>query len=215
MDEFIKKWKKDSKYRTKIKLLVYTLFIISVSVYAISINSNFQGDNNNQNNEISDIKEDTNQTSKKNILDIPDNYKEIIKIKIDNDEFEYIVTKNNNKENIVKYKKDEISNYIYENNKYYKLIDDNYFVTSSDEVYDIINYNYINLLTINEYLKKATNDNQQYVIYLKDIILGIDSDEYFIIIINNNKINIDYTPLMKYFNKNINQCIVEILIEKE
>ena len=93
---------------------------------------------------------------------------------------------------------------------------DNYIITTKDEVYDIINYNYINLSTINEYLKKATKNDNQYLVYLKDIILGNDSDDYIVIDINENNIFIDYTVLMKEFNNNLNkyQVIIEIK-EKE
>ena len=91
-----------------------------------------------------------------------------------------------------------------------------YVKTTKDEVYDIVNYNYINLESINTYLNKATNNNDQYLVYLKDIILGNNSEEYFVILVNNNKINIDYTPLMQEFNENIFKYTVDIeILEKE
>ena len=123
------------------------------------------------------------------------------------------------KEYIEKKVDDKKTNYVYQNNNYYiedTMKIDNYIITTKDEVYDIINYNYINLSTINEYLKKATKNDNQYLVYLKDIILGNDSDDYIVIDINENNIFIDYTVLMKEFNNNLNkyQVIIEIK-EKE
>ena len=93
------------------------------------------------------------------------------------------------------------------------LDNDIYVKTTKDEVYDIVNYNYLNLETINEYLSKATANNNQYLVYLKDIILGNDSEDYFVILINDKTIDIDYTPLMKQFNSKINNYKVTIKIE--
>ena len=104
-----------------------------------------------------------------------------------------------------------IKNYLYKNNEYYLEDNDLYIKTTRDEVYDIVNYNYLNLANINTYLEKAEKHNNQFLIYLKDIILDNNSDNYFVIIINNNHINIDYTPLMKEFS-NIQKYLVDIKI---
>ena len=75
--------------------------------------------------------------------------------------------------------------------------------------------NYINLESINSYLEKAkSSNNNQYLVYLKDIILGNDSEEYFTILINDDKINIDYTPLIKQFNHDIKKYKVNIQINE-
>ena len=81
-------------------------------------------------------------------------------------------------------------------------------------MYDIVNINYINLNTINEYLKTSHKNNNQYIVYLKDIILENESDDYFIILVNDNEINIDYTPLEKIINNNIEKYKVHIKIEE-
>ena len=110
------------------------------------------------------------------------------------------------------------NNYIYKNGNYY--IEDtkqanNYIVTTQEEVYDVVNYNYINMDTINEYLKKATKNNNQYLVYLKNVILGNDSENYFVIDIKDTNIYIDYTALMKEFNSNIKKYKVSIEIKNE
>ena len=56
---------------------------------------------------------------------------------------------------------------------------------------------------------------EEYLVYVKDIILGNSSDEYFVININNNHINIDYTPLIKQIDSEIYKYTVNIDIEKE
>ena len=55
----------------------------------------------------------------------------------------------------------------------------------------------------------------EYHVYLKDIILDYNSDDYIIVTINNNDINIDYTNLMKILNNSIKLCTVNIKIEEK
>lgn len=217
MDDFLEKWKKDTKYRTKVKLLVSTLFVIFVSVYALTLPpaENTLDDLSDENKQLED-NTSINTDSNKSIIKVPNNYTYKINITIDESNYKYYGEKNINQTTITKETTDTIKNYIYENNEYYVKDNDLYVKTTKDEVYDIVNYNYINLESINTYLNKATNNNDQYLVYLKDIILGNNSEEYFVILVNNNKINIDYTPLMQEFNENIFKYTVDIeILEKE
>ena len=209
MDDFYKKWKEDKKYRTKIKLLAYTFFIIIVSIYALSINDNTP--NNNINEEKKDDKEIIN--SNENIITIPKNYTYNINITIDNDNYSYYGKKTPQEEIITKETPTSITNYRYFDNEYYIQIDDIYQKTTKEDVYDIATYNYLNLTNINKYLSKSTKNNNEYWVYLKDVILGNDSNDYFIINLSNNHINIDYTELIKEFNPNISKYLVDIKIE--
>lgn len=217
MDDFLEKWKKDTKYRTKVKLLLSTLFVIFVSVYALTLPpvENTLDDLSDENKQLEDTTS-INTDSNKSIIKVPNNYTYKINITIDESNYKYYGEKNINQTTITKETADTIKNYIYENNEYYVEDNDLYVKTTKDEVYDIVNYNYINLESINTYLNKATNNNDQYLVYLKDIILGNNSEEYFVILVNNNKINIDYTPLMQEFNENIFKYTVDIeILEKE
>lgn len=215
MKDFLEKWNKDRRFRTKTKLILYTAFVVIVAIYAFTLDSdNSYKDLSNIKNEIANTKK-----TEENIIKIPKEYNYTITIKIDDKEYEYTGMKLSDKEYIEKKVDDKKTNYVYQNNNYYiedTMKIDNYIITTKDEVYDIINYNYINLSTINEYLKKATKNDNQYLVYLKDIILGNDSDDYIVIDINENNIFIDYTVLMKEFNNNLNkyQVIIEIK-EKE
>lgn len=215
MDKFLEKWKTDKKYQTKIKLLLYTGFVVIISIYAISLN-NTEGtvnlDDETQ-NLIKDITEENN-TQTEDIIKIKEKYNYEIDITINDKEYQYSGTKTPEETTIIKENNGIITKYLYKNDNYYQDIDDTYIITTKDEVYDIISYNYINLENINQYLSKSTNQNNQYLVYLKDIILGNDSDDYFVILVNDNKINIDYTPLMKNFNNNITKYKVNIKISE-
>ena len=209
MDDFYKKWKEDKKYRTKIKLLAYTAFVIIVSIYALSINDNIP--NNNTNYENNHNKETIN--TKENTIAIPNSYTYNINVTIDNEFYSYQGKKTLEEETITKETSNGITNYRYFNNEYYVLIDEIYQITTKEDVYDVVNYNYLNLANINRYLSKSTKNINEYWVYLKDVILGNESDDYFIITINDDHINIDYTNLIKEFNPNISKYLVDIKIE--
>ena len=209
MNKFIENWQNDKKYRAKIKLLLYGIFIFIVSIYAASLNKNMPidiSDNNSQN--------DIDKTNNNNTITIPSKYNYIIDVTIDENAYKYYGMVTPEKTTITKEENNEITNYVCQNNEYYVEDNDLYIKTTKDEIYDVIKYNYISLESINEYLNKAIKKNNQYVVYLKDVVLGNESDEYLVILINDNSINIDYTPLMKEFNDNIKKYQVNIQIEE-
>lgn len=208
MKEFMEKWQSDKRFQIKIKLLLYTVFIVIVAIYAISLD-NSSIDNLDQDT-IDEISNE--ESSSKNIIDINDNYHYVATINIDDSEYQYTIIKKDNQETIIKEHNNITSNYLYKDNNYYQLEDDTYILTTKDNIYDVINENYLNLSSINKYLEKSQNNNNQYLVYLKDIILGESSEDYFVIFINNNKISIDYTPLMKHFNNSLKKFNVDITI---
>lgn len=208
--EFFEKWQSDKRYRAKVKLLLYGIFIIIVTIYAITLNNTTI--NTNIVNEIDD--NETELTTTTGIINIPDKYNYRITITIDDKQIEYSGINLPDKTTITKVIDDTSTNYIYQNNEYYILDNDIYIKTTKKEVYDIVNYNYINLDNINNYIEKSKKENNQYVVYLKDIILGNNSDDYFIILVNNNEVSVDYTPLVKEFNNNIDKYKVHIKIEE-
>lgn len=213
MNDFYTKWKNDKKYRTKIKLLAYTIFVLIVSAYALSINKNTSLTNNDYNNtSTNDYNTSINES---NSFSLPEIYSYNIDININDKYYNYYGNKTLKEKTIIKQIDEEITNYRYLNNEYYILIDNNYIKTTKDEVYDIVNYNYINIDNINAYLTKAKKNANEYTVYLKDVILGYDSTDYFTITINNNFITIDYTNLMKQFDRNIEKYLINIKIEKE
>lgn len=229
MKDFLEKWNTDSRFQTKTKLSLYTLFVVFVAIFAVSSRNNIetnelteqqQTQNNNEinqeqttNNNLQEQNQNNNQLIK---IEIPNEYDYKINITINESNYSYNGNKNSIREKITKNKDNISTNYIYENDKYYKEIDiENYLLTTKEEVYDIIEYNYIDLETINEYLLKSTKIDNKYIVYLKDIILGNDSSEYITIDIVNNNIIIDYTKLLNYFDKSINKYLIEINIEEK
>ena len=212
MDDFLKKWKSDKKFKTLVQLVMYTSFVIIVSIFAISNNNSLPLNKV----EINDNEQTlSNNNTNDSIIEIPEQYNYTIKISINEQVYKYLGTKTKEEEKITKEIDDIITNYIYINNSYYKEDEENnYLLTNKDDVYDIINYNYLNLETINEYLKKSEKLENQYIVYLKDIILNHNNNDYIVININNNQINIDYTVLMKNLNENIEKYIININIEE-
>lgn len=209
MNEFIEKWKNDKKYQAKIKLSLYTIFIILVTIFALP-------KENISITEIEEQKEPTiEQNNKKTIIEIPTEYNYTINININENEYQYIGTKTKEKEIITKEVNHIKTNYIYNNNNYYKEINNNYILTTKEDVYDIVESNYLALETLNKYLEQSTKENNQYIIYLKDIILNNESNDYIIITIDNNIIKVDYTKLMNILDETFYKYNIEINIEKE
>ena len=210
MDEFLTKWKSDTKYRAKIKLSFYAIFVVLASIYAISLshsnpNINKSEYSSNKNN-ISNINDES------AIISLPNNYSYTVDINIDDELYEYFIKKVTDGEEITKKHDAIITNYIFKNNNYYKQ-EEISIKTNKNEVYDVIDYNYINIDSINTYLKDATKNGNEYLVYIKDIVLDNTSEEYFVILVNDNHISIDYTPLMKIVNPTITKCRVDIRID--
>ena len=79
MDKFLEQWKEDKKFRAKVKLLLYGLFIIGATIYAVSL-SNTEALPN-------DLFDNTEVKEQADLIAIPDNYEYHIDITIDEDEF--------------------------------------------------------------------------------------------------------------------------------
>lgn len=205
MNDFLEKWNTDPRFKTKIKLGLYTLFVVIVSIFAFSIRRNVYTEpdiyNDNNNNDIVSIK-------------IPEKYEYTYNININEKVYKYKGSKDLNTETITKISDDVTSKYVYENDKYYK---DSVWIenlVTEEEVYDIIDYNYLKLETINTYLSESIAEEDKYLVYLQDIVLGNNSEQYISITIDKNKTNIDYTSLMKLFDKSIESFLVEVIIEE-
>ena len=210
MDEFIDKYKNDKKFRATIKLSLYLIFVVLVTIYAISISAS--GIYQTEDNPTEEITEENNITE--DIIKIPDIYTSKININVNNTtKYTYLINHYNDTEEIMKEVGDITTKYKKENNIYFVNVNGNYLKTTSNEVFDLIDYNYLDLHNINLYLSNAINNNQEYLVYLKDIILNNQTDDYFVILINNKHISIDYTPLMKEINNKIITCQVDITIE--
>lgn len=212
MNDFIKKWNSDKKFKAAIKLLLYFLFFIVVAIYAVLSNKNasqIDTEKNIENNEIIN-----NQQQKNSIINLGDNYKYTATITINDEQIKYVYSKEQDLLNIKKIRNLIETNYIIENNNYYIKENDNKILTTKDNIYDIVCPNCFDINSINEYLNKGNKENNNYKIYLKDIILAEKGDEYITITTDNNQIYADYTSLLQVFNNQIVKYTVNIKIEE-
>lgn len=199
---FKEKWQ-DKRYQAKIKLSGYSIFVV-IAIIMILV----EGATNNKNTIIDNGLED-NKTIKDN-TDTKDNkmftinYPYIIELNynIDNtkNNITYNYSNNNNELLITKTNNDIVTNYKYISNKYYVENNDKYILTNINKVYDIIDYEYLDIDNINNYLNNATLENDIYKVYLKDIILNNTSDKYITIKLLDNSVEIDYTYLLNTLN---------------
>lgn len=202
MKEFMENWKTDPKFKTKVQLIAYTLFVVCVAIFALSTRSDVS---------ISNEVYTTNENKSEYKIKTSDEY--TIKIKLNEEDYKYVYSYADEIKTITKTTKDETIKYVLKDDNYYRGYVSINTMTSETEVYDIINYSYLNVETINKYLEVATKEDDKYLVNIKDIILGSDSKEYITITIEDNKINIDYTSLLKIFDKEIQNSLVEIIIE--
>ena len=199
---FKEKWQ-DKRYQAKIKLSGYSIFVV-IAIIMILV----EGATNNKNTIIDNGLED-NKTIKDN-TDTKDNklftinYPYIIELNynIDNtkNNITYNYSNNNNELLITKTNNDIVTNYKYISNKYYVENNDKYILTNINKVYDIIDYEYLDIDNINNYLNNATLENDIYKVYLKDIILNNTSNKYITIKLLDNSVEIDYTYLLNTLN---------------
>ena len=191
MKEFIEKYKTDNKYKNKVQLILYGVFIIFVTIFAMS--------GTKKQNPVNDS------------IDETYNYK--ININLNENVYSYYGEKNKEEITINKLVDNEYISYSYRDNKYYIYENDTYVLTSEEEICDVIEFSYLSLDTINKYLSLSTILEDKNIIYLNDIIIGHNSEKYITIKKEENKYNIDYTSLMQLFDNNIESLTVEIIIE--
>lgn len=192
------KWN-DKRERAKIELILYTIFFIGVIIF-VRVGNNISNNNINTSDNLF-------------ISQINDNYSYDIKININDNNYEYIGKVLGYNSTIEK-KDSNTDEYFYKkNDKYYKLDQDNgYVLSNKNDIYDVINYDYMDINNIKEYIKTSNNDNGIYKVKISDIILNSSSSDYITIKIDNinNTIEIDYTNLLRINDNNITKAIVNI-----
>ena len=192
------KWN-DKRERAKIELILYAMFFIGVIIF-VRVGNNISNNNINTSDNLF-------------ISQINDNYSYDIKININDNNYEYIGKVLGYNSTIEK-KDSNTDEYFYKkNDKYYKLDQDNgYILSNKNDIYDVINYDYMDINNIKEYIKTSNNDNGIYKVKISDIILNSSSSDYITIKIDNinNTIEIDYTNLLRINDNNITKAIVTI-----
>lgn len=192
------KWN-DKRERAKIELILYAIFFIGVIIF-VRVGNNISNNNINTSDNLF-------------ISQINDNYSYDIKININDNNYEYIGKVLGYNSTIEK-KDSNTDEYFYKkNDKYYKLDQDNgYILSNKNDIYDVINYDYMDINNIKEYIKTSNNDNGIYKVKISDIILNSSSSDYITIKLDNinNTIEIDYTNLLRINDNNITKAIVTI-----
>lgn len=197
------RWK-DKRERAKLELMLYGIFFFTIILFArISNSISTPSDidiNNNYNNSF--------------ISEITDNYQYEIDINIDDNNYKYYGKRLGHNEKITKVTNDTTEYYSKTNDKYYipDTRSDKIILVSQNNIYSYIDYNYLNIDNIKEYIKLGSNNNNIYSIKISDIILNITSDDIITIKLDeeNKIITIDYTNLLKIDNESLEKAEVII-----
>lgn len=214
MNDFIEKWKTDSQFKAKAQLIIFGVFIVAVLVFGM-LNGGLQPNNSYFYYYSPYVDTEEEQQEEITSIKIWDQYDYAIDIKVNDEKLvTYTGEKKYSKEDIVKTTKAKTINYVYQDKAYYIDSNGEYLLTNKNEVYDIIDYSYIKLETINQYLTKAEKKDNKYIVYLKDIILGNESEDYITIELAEEKTTVDYTALMKSFDDSVESYLVEISISE-
>lgn len=194
------RWK-DKRERAKIELMLYGIFFLVIIIFArisSSMSTNIPKDN------------DINNTF---IDEITDNYQYDIDITIDNNKYKYSGKKLGNNMSITRIvgTKEE---YFYQMNDKYYILDTkgNYILTTDEDIYPYIEYRYLNINNIKQFIKLGTKNDTVYSVKVSDIVLNNNSTDTITLTVNEEDKNIliDYTNLFKIDNSNINKAEVNI-----
>ena len=99
MQNFIEKWKNEPKFKTKIQLALYTLFVIVVAVFAVSTRSNIPTNTTSFESEEENI---VDKTESNFSITISNKYNYIKNITINNKQYQYTGYINEEQETINK-----------------------------------------------------------------------------------------------------------------
>ena len=109
---------------------------------------------------------------------------------------------------------DNKEDYFYQMNNTYYILDTkgNYILTNDSDIFPYIEYRYLDINNIKEYIKLATYNDNIYSIKVSDIVLNSNSSDVITIKVDedNKSIIIDYTNLFKIDNNNLTKEVVSI-----
>jgi len=212
---FKEKWQ-DKKYQAKVKLSGYGIFVLIVVLMLSVGGGNVPEDNYNnlEDNPSNNVPEEENKKIEFNKPDVNNyTYETTISTKKDDiiKEYYYHGKVLDAYEEVVKEVEKNFNTYRIKDNKYYLYNNDKYVLTTEKEVYDILDYNYLNIDNINNYLSLSKVVDNKYQVYLKDIILDNVSEDYITITVEESSLNIDYTKLINTLeNEEYNSYVVNI-----
>lgn len=192
MKDFFGELGNNPKFNTMTKLAFYSLFVF---IAIILINT---ADVSELNNEV----DNNGQEEREELLvTLPGDYEYSYSINIDDKIYSYQGTVEDTVRIFKKNKNNKITNYKYDKSKYYMLEKEEYVEVLEKDVYDIVNYSYLDVEKINYYLANAVEKDEKYYTYLKDSITGEETEEYIEIIREENKTIVDYSKLDDEYEK--------------
>ena len=175
----IKERWKDKRERAKIELMLYGIFFLAIIIFA-RISSSFSDSNIPKDNDIKSF-----------INDITDNYQYDIDITIDNNNYKYYGSKLGHNMDITRVV-DNKEDYFYQMNDKYYILDTkgNYILTNDSDIFPYIEYRYLDINNIKEYIKLATYNDNIYSIKVSDIVLNSNSSDVITIKVDEDNKNI-------------------------
>ncbi len=201
MNDMFERMKEDKRYNAVVRLSFCSLFVIAALVY-IFINSL-------ENKAL--IEKYGNLLYEKMGVEkflIDDSVDSIYKytVKLNDKEIIYVRDVDSGVEKITKKYDDVEYSYVYLNKTYYTSEGDNLVKTTLNDIYDILPYRYFNVEVINSYIEMVKELDSNYIVYLKDIIPSYEGEEYITFKFEDEKMNIDYTNLLKIDQENVENC---------
>ncbi len=178
------------KFKKVAQLAFYSIFVF---IAIILINTAEPAKEDNKNEE----KNNQNITTE---INLPEIYEYKYSINLDDKIYSYQGSASENINTFKKNKDNKITEYKLENNVYYVLNKDKYEETTKEKVYDIIDYEYLDIENINSYLKNSEQENEKYYMYYKDSITGEKTDKYIVIELKTEKVTIDYSKAIDTYN---------------
>lgn len=193
MKDFFARLGNNPKFNTLTKLAFYSLFVIAA---LILINT---ADVSEINNEIYNNNQD--EVNKSIIVSLPSSYEYNYTINLDDKIYSYLGVVDKEIHMIKKNKDNNVTNYKYENNKYYIINDNVEDEVLESKVFDMVDYEYLKIDRINQYLENSEEHEGKHITYLKDSVTGEVTDVYIEIEKNQNNIRIDYSRLDDEYEK--------------
>ncbi len=198
MNDLFEKFREDARFSSLVKLGMYLILIVVVLLLVLL----------SPENSIKEFfKEDTDEVEKLKI-NLPEEYTYKYTVKKNNEEVIYEGTYTLEENLITKKYNNEEVNYRIVGNDYYIVNGDNLTKTSISDVYNIISNSYLKIENINKYIGLTQKLEDKYIVYVKDINVLEDNDDFITFNFTDNGVEIDYTSLIKLEDENVENCTV-------
>lgn len=225
---FIEKYKEDKKYKAKVQLIGYGIFIVIIIIYLNIYNMTGNHTNTKLTNQIT-----TNDTENKKveevgewIKELDNNYQYDITVSLKEEdstkEIHYSGSSYKTKMTIIKEENGITTNYFKEDKNYYFKEEDKYTLSDEDTVYSLIKGDYIELANLKNYLESSELDHYTnyssgkyeyvYNLLVRNIIKTLEKDDSitFNVVIENDTIiiEVDYANLLNNSGEDVDECKV-------